>query len=315
MNNFPKRLRNTLLALVGVGLVAATLVAQAGDIVTYVHTDPQGNPVAKTDSTGAVIWRQSYTPYGQTYQQADPDGPGFTGHRNDAATGLVYMQARYYDPKIGRFLSVDPVAFSPDSPRHFNLYWYANGNPYRYTDPDGRCSDAGNGCDAMVQAYAANRLANPTAPLTPIDKIGLTVGIAAATATGMDEAAGAAAAIRAVGRSVVSNTVSNALKSASSESAGPLKNASGNLDRAAESARTQPANTPNLTAHVRSQMQSRGISTEQVVDAANHGEVVPSKPGDPVVRRMSTSSGRKIEVRQDVRTNNVVTAIDKGSAN
>ncbi|MGH8372028.1 MAG: RHS repeat-associated core domain-containing protein, partial [Gammaproteobacteria bacterium] len=139
MNNMTNRIKQAAIALIGTGLLIATLTVQANTTITrYVMTDPLGNPVAKTDSTGAVIWRQSYTPYGQQYQQADSDGPGFTGHRNDAATGLVYMQARYYDPVIGRFLSVDPVGFSPDSPGHFNLYWYANGNPYRYTDPDGK---------------------------------------------------------------------------------------------------------------------------------------------------------------------------------
>jgi RHS repeat-associated protein len=130
--------KRILALLWGVGLLTAGAAACADQIVTYVHTDRLGNPVARTDSTGAVIWRQSYTPYGETDQQPDPDGPGYTGHRHDAATGLVYMQARYYDPKIGRFLSVDPVTFSPDKPAYFNRYWYAKGNPYRYTDPDGR---------------------------------------------------------------------------------------------------------------------------------------------------------------------------------
>ncbi|MGH8370619.1 MAG: RHS repeat-associated core domain-containing protein, partial [Gammaproteobacteria bacterium] len=134
-----KRFRNTFLALISVGLLAVTFAAQANTTITrYVMTDPQGNPVAETNSAGVVIWRQSYTPYGQTYQQPDPNGPGFTGHRNDAATGLVYMQARYYDPIIGRFLSVDPVTFSPDQPQYFNRYWYAQGNPYKYTDPTGK---------------------------------------------------------------------------------------------------------------------------------------------------------------------------------
>lgn len=45
---------------------------------------------------------------------------------------------RYYDPIIGRFLSVDPVAADPSSGGNFNRYNYANGNPYKFTDPDGR---------------------------------------------------------------------------------------------------------------------------------------------------------------------------------
>jgi RHS repeat-associated protein len=53
----------------------------------------------------------------------------------DAQTQLVYMQQRYYDPMAGRFLSVDPVAASAGG---FNRYWYANNNPYKNIDPDGR---------------------------------------------------------------------------------------------------------------------------------------------------------------------------------
>lgn len=48
------------------------------------------------------------------------------------------MQQRYYDPDIGRFLSVDPVTADGDTGGNFNRYKYANNNPYRFTDPDGR---------------------------------------------------------------------------------------------------------------------------------------------------------------------------------
>lgn len=66
------------------------------------------------------------------------DGPGYTGHVQDAATGLTYMQQRYYDPTIGRFLSVDPVNANSGTGANFNRYWYANNSPYKFTDPDGR---------------------------------------------------------------------------------------------------------------------------------------------------------------------------------
>ncbi|WP_348731341.1 RHS repeat-associated core domain-containing protein [Rheinheimera texasensis] len=48
------------------------------------------------------------------------------------------MQQRYYDPVIGRFYSNDPVGFSAGNPMMFNRYAYANNNPYKFTDPDGR---------------------------------------------------------------------------------------------------------------------------------------------------------------------------------
>jgi uncharacterized protein RhaS with RHS repeats len=48
------------------------------------------------------------------------------------------MQQRYYDPMIGRFLSIDPVSADPKTGGNFNRYKYAANNPYRFTDPDGR---------------------------------------------------------------------------------------------------------------------------------------------------------------------------------
>jgi RHS repeat-associated protein len=56
----------------------------------------------------------------------------------DGATGLTYMKARYYDPVAMRFLSPDPVYVDLVTGGNFNRYWYANNNPYTYTDTDGR---------------------------------------------------------------------------------------------------------------------------------------------------------------------------------
>ncbi|WP_252731620.1 RHS repeat-associated core domain-containing protein [Psychrosphaera sp. F3M07] len=48
------------------------------------------------------------------------------------------MQARYYDPVIGRFYSNDPVGYTAKNPvMSFNRYLYVNNNPYKYTDPSG----------------------------------------------------------------------------------------------------------------------------------------------------------------------------------
>ncbi|PYE30040.1 RHS repeat-associated protein [Idiomarina fontislapidosi] len=69
---------------------------------------------------------------------------GYTGHVGDN-TGLVYMQARYYDPVIGRFYSNDPVGAiahlgTANGIHGFNRYAYANNNPFKFVDPDGRSS-------------------------------------------------------------------------------------------------------------------------------------------------------------------------------
>jgi len=104
-------------------------------------------PIAVTGANKALLETSEYEPYGQVVNATAKDGPGFTGHVLDAATGMNYMQQRYYDPQIGRFLSVDPVTAYSNPVGAFNRYWYANNNPYKFTDPDGReVSCAGGTC-------------------------------------------------------------------------------------------------------------------------------------------------------------------------
>lgn len=112
--------------------------AQSKGTVTYVYTDPQGTPLAEADASGNITATFDYTPYGSQALGSPPNGPGYTGHVNDPDTGLVYMQARYYDPATGRFLSVDPVAPQPGNGFNFNRYAYVNNNPIRNTDPTGK---------------------------------------------------------------------------------------------------------------------------------------------------------------------------------
>jgi RHS repeat-associated protein len=116
------------------------LIAEANSVSgnSYSHTDALGSPVARTNQAGALLSRTRYEPYGATAAGTNPTGIGFTGHVNDADTGLVQMQQRYYEPLAGRFLSVDPVTTNANTGGSFNRYVYAENNPYGYTDPDGR---------------------------------------------------------------------------------------------------------------------------------------------------------------------------------
>jgi len=118
-----------------------SLARISNDDVTYLHADHLGTPQAGTEANGALAWRQHYTPFGYTLTNpaANDNLGGFTGHIKDKATGLNYMQARYYDPTIGRFLSVDPVTFMDTGhPGMFNRYAYTINDPINMTDPDGR---------------------------------------------------------------------------------------------------------------------------------------------------------------------------------
>ena len=116
-------------------------VAKAAEVVTYYYTDAQGTPLVTTDALGNIISMADYRPYATQALGQLANGPGYTGHINDADTSLVYMQARYYDPDIGRFISIDPIAADVDG---LNRYVYASNNPYYYSDPTGMqdCSDA-----------------------------------------------------------------------------------------------------------------------------------------------------------------------------
>jgi len=149
-----------LLALLGL-LLAPSAWA---DVVEYIHTDALGSPVAVTDQAAQVVERTTYEPYGNVIGRANNDRQGYTGHVMDSATGLTYMQQRYYDSTVGRFLSVDPVTVDVKVASNFNRYWYANNNPYRFSDPDGRRSvgemidSASEGCGAVSCAgWAATK--------------------------------------------------------------------------------------------------------------------------------------------------------------
>ncbi|MGH2544012.1 MAG: RHS repeat-associated core domain-containing protein [Ardenticatenaceae bacterium] len=66
---------------------------------------------------------------------------GYTGHAHNNlppdGVGLIYMNARYFVPAVGRFASADALVPDPANPQSFNRYGYAYNNPVRLKDPDG----------------------------------------------------------------------------------------------------------------------------------------------------------------------------------
>jgi RHS repeat-associated protein len=108
-----------------------------GHVVKYQHTDALGSPVAESNQAGVVTNRINYDPYGSLIS-GTAGSVGYTGHVMDPVTGLTYMQQRYYDPAVGRFLSADPMPSDIQNGWNFNRYNYGANNPLRFTDPDGR---------------------------------------------------------------------------------------------------------------------------------------------------------------------------------
>jgi len=150
-------------ALVSAGAVPVLAVASVpqGATVEYFHVDALGSVVAKTDAHGDLISKMAYEPYGLSLGPMG-DGPTFTGHVADADTALIYMQQRYFDPKLGAFLSSDPIDAHEASYLYFNRYRYAAGNPYRFVDSDGRAIQSLIGAPVgFVVEIAAQKIANP----------------------------------------------------------------------------------------------------------------------------------------------------------
>jgi RHS repeat-associated protein len=122
----------------------------------YPLFDGVGSVTALTDATGAAVGRVRYGAFGFPQSSGvTQNAVSFTGHQFDAATGLVYARARYYDPMLGRFLSQDPEwAVNP--------YVYALNAPLEFTDPTGRINlESEKVRQAMLEGYFLTLTRNP----------------------------------------------------------------------------------------------------------------------------------------------------------
>lgn len=140
--------------------------------MTYYHADGLGSIVKTTDSAGTVTLTRTYDSFGIPSDGATTPGYAYTGREWDPETGLYYYRARYYDPKVGRFLGEDPLPIAVPGFRgssfgrrslpapaastlaslslvqqavqqalglddDVNRYTYVGDNPVNYVDPSG----------------------------------------------------------------------------------------------------------------------------------------------------------------------------------
>jgi RHS repeat-associated protein len=114
---------------------------EAGEKIAYLHTDHLNTPRLATNAQGNVIWRWEGTAFGESYPNEDVDGNSiktvinlrFPGQYYDLESGLHYNWNRYYDPKLGRYVTSDPIGLRGG----LNTYAYAKSNPLLYVDKDG----------------------------------------------------------------------------------------------------------------------------------------------------------------------------------
>ena len=112
--------------------------------VSYLTTDHLGSPRINTDQNGQVTARHDYQPFGEEIQRAsygaDAVRKQFTSYERDDESELDFAQARYYNPKHGRFTTTDPIFFDMEriiDPQQLNIYIYVVNNPLKYIDPTG----------------------------------------------------------------------------------------------------------------------------------------------------------------------------------
>ncbi|MBB6570711.1 hypothetical protein HPO96_26755 [Kribbella sandramycini] len=108
--------------------------------VEYLMPDPHGTATVSVGGLSTTISRRFMDPFGNPRGTPsstwNPKARGFVNGVDDPSTGLTHLGAREYDPKLGKFISVDPLVDN-SNPQTLNAYAYSNNNPTTFTDPDG----------------------------------------------------------------------------------------------------------------------------------------------------------------------------------
>ena len=115
-------------------------------VVYYLHSDHLGSTSILSDENGEQVTdsRVAYLPYGGVRlgeASTLPTDYTFTGQRLEAGLGLMHYGARFYSPRLGRFVSADTIVPQPGNPQDLNRYTYAANNPLLYTDPSGHIDE------------------------------------------------------------------------------------------------------------------------------------------------------------------------------
>jgi RHS repeat-associated protein len=168
------------------------VVDAATGAVRYFHTDRLGSVVAlsaandATAATGAVTDSYAYSAFGESAAAPTGNPWRYTGRYLDAETGLYYYRARYYSPRLGRFLETDPMGTKDDP----NLYMYVGLDPLNSVDPMGERNERlyqkalARASGRYVASVVVTQLDTP-AP-GPADVVGVGMAILTSMAAGYD---------------------------------------------------------------------------------------------------------------------------------
>ena len=130
------------------------LTMTLGNDVYYYVLNIQGDVMGLVDSSGTLMISYIYEGYGETYSVSNTSSMTATlsnanmltyrGYVLDKGTGLYYLQSRYYDPNVGRFINADSLISTGQGLLGNNMFAYCLNNPVNFTDPSGYCSYLGS---------------------------------------------------------------------------------------------------------------------------------------------------------------------------
>ena len=151
------------------GNVLATERFQQNATQYYLYNkDIQGSTSSLVKEDGSADATYQYTDFGETTIQGDDQAKNevsYTGGIYDQSTGLYYLNARYYNPEDGRFLTEDTYRGENNQPNTQHLYVYCANNPVNYVDPSGHGPVGiviggliGYGAGKLILPKIANRL-------------------------------------------------------------------------------------------------------------------------------------------------------------
>ena len=109
----------------------------------YYIYNAHGDVVGLVNDAGTVVNTYEYTPWGEIHSETEAvDNPiKYAGEYYDEELDMIYLRARYYNPQIGRFTSLDIEEGEIASPLDMNRYVYCRNNPIKYVDPSGEVAD------------------------------------------------------------------------------------------------------------------------------------------------------------------------------
>jgi RHS repeat-associated protein len=122
--------------------VGAREIAEVDALGMHVTlVDHLGSPRFQVNQAGTLEAEQKFLPFGESLASSTTArmfAKGFTNHEQTDPSGLIYMQARFYAPSYGRFLSPDPARDQHfEETQSWNIYSYVQNNPVMNFDPNG----------------------------------------------------------------------------------------------------------------------------------------------------------------------------------